>query len=150
MYQAGVEVEEIGRVVERDRATGYRWMAEIKMRGIREFVREKKASKRRRQPRKLNDSVKRRIIAIRRELDWRGQKIQKELREQDKVHLSLMTIYRVLKGEFKIGSKWKQQKTRGEAPKASVPREVGQHDPVDFGELFAFTSLDVFTKEPAS
>lgn len=149
MYGHGVEVEEIARVVERDRATVFRWVAEIKLYGIREFVRRKETSKRRRQPRKLNDQVKRRIIGIRRELGWCGQKIQKELKETNHVRLSLMTIYRVLREEFTIGSKWKKQKVRGEAPKANGPREVIQHDTVDFGELFAYTSIDIFTKEPA-
>ncbi len=149
MYQAGVEIEEIGEAVERDRATVYRWVSEIKVRGIREFVRRKKECKRRRQPRKVDASVVRRIREIRRKEGWCGQKIQKELKEKDHLRLCLMTVYRVLNNEFKIGSKWKKQKKRGEAPKASAPREVIQHDTVDFGELYAYTSIDIFTKEPA-
>lgn len=148
MYQAGVSVEEIGRAVERDRATVFRWLAGIKRYGIREFVHRKATCKRRRQLRKVNDRLRRDIIRLRRELGWCGQKIQKELWEKQGVKLSLMTVYRVLRHEFVIGSKWKRQAFRGEAPKATRPREVVQHDTVDFGELFAYTSIDIFTKEP--
>jgi transposase InsO family protein len=110
---------------------------------------DKKECKRRRQPRKVSDTVKRRIKQIRIDHDWCGQKIQKELKEDDGIRISLMTIYRVLKTDFKIGSKWKKQKVRGEAPKATAPRAVVQHDTVDFGELFAYTAIDIFSKEPS-
>src|SRR5207237_3684650 len=32
-------------------------------------------------------------------------------------------------------------------PKAARPREVIQHDTVDFGGLFAYTSVDIITRE---
>lgn len=59
-----------------------------------------------------------------------------------------MSIYRVLREEFVVGSKWRKYKKRGVAPSATAPRQVIEHDTVDFGELFAFTSIDIFTKEP--
>lgn len=149
MYGLGVEIREIARVAGRDRATVFRWIAGIKLHGIREYVRRKKEAKRRRQARKLSGEVVRKIMQLRRSRGWCGQKIQKELQEHLGVRISLMTVYRVLHNEFKIGSKWKKQKVRGEAPKASAPREVIQHDTVDFGELFAYTSIDIFTKEPS-
>ena len=36
---------------------------------------------------------------------------------------------------------------RGPVPKASKPREVIQMDTVDFGYIFAFTSIDIFSKD---
>lgn len=149
LYRKKVKVLEIGEVVGRDRATVFRWISGIKKVGIREFVRVKKTAKRRRQPRKISVDISRRIIEIRREFDWCGQKIQKELAEKDEITICLMSVYRVLKPVFKIGSKWRKYKDRGEAPKATAPRQVVQHDTVYFGQLFAFTSIDIFTKEPA-
>jgi IS30 family transposase len=149
LYQARVDVADIGVKVSRDRATVYRWIAGVKKLGIREFVRRKKECKRRRQPRKISPDIKRLICNIRRDKDWCGQKIQKELKENHGIHVCLMTIYRVLKPEFRIGSAWRKYRKRGETPKAAGPREVIQHDTVNFGELFAFTSIDIFTKEPS-
>ena len=46
-----------------------------------------------------------------------------------------------------IRSKWQKNKARGLVPKASMPREVIQMDTIDFGELYAFTAVDIFTRE---
>lgn len=147
--RAGLSAEEIGKRVGRDRSTVFRWLFGIKRVGIREFVRRKRTAKRRRQPRKLSVDIRRQIITIRREKSWCGQKIQKELRENYGLKVCLMSIYRVLREEFVIGSKWRKYKHRGVAPVATAPRQVVEHDTVDFGELFAFTSIDIFTKEPS-
>ena len=48
-YRAGLNGDEIGERVNRDRATAYRWLARIRKLGIREFVRRKKERRRRRQ-----------------------------------------------------------------------------------------------------
>jgi transposase len=41
MYQAEVTIEQITTVLNKDRATIYRWIARIKQIGIREFLRRK-------------------------------------------------------------------------------------------------------------
>jgi IS30 family transposase len=148
LHLAGLKPEAIGQRVNRDRATVYRWIAQIKILGIREFIRKKKESKRRRQKRKLVGPVPEKIRAIRRETGWCGQKIAKELLENHAIKISVPTIYRVLRQDFKLGAASKSHRYRGEAPKATKPREVIQHDTVDFGGLFAHTSIDIFTKEP--
>jgi transposase InsO family protein len=149
LYRAGLKPEAIGERVDRDRATVYRWIAKIKIIGIREFIRIKKECKRRRQKRKVISPVSLKIREIRSETGWCGQKIAKELLENHGVKISVPTVYRVLHGQFKLGAASKPHKPRGETPKATGPREVIQHDTVDFGGLFAHTSIDVFTKEPA-
>ncbi len=149
LYRAGVSPAEIGERVNRDRATVFRWLVGIKLLGIREFVRRKKECKRRRQKRKLSDIIERRIKSIRKKTGWCGQKIRKELAEKDGVIVSVPTIYRVLNDYFKLGKGSGRHKYRGEAPKATAPREVVQHDTVDFGEIYAHTSIDIFSKEPA-
>ncbi len=98
---------------------------------------------------KQSDVTERRIRDIRRETGWCGQKIRKELIEKDQVSISIPTVYRVLEENFKLGKGSGKHKYRGEAPKATAPREVVQHDTVDFGGIYAHTSIDIFTKEPA-
>lgn len=148
LHLAGLKPSAIGKRVNRDRATVYRWIAQIKIMGIREFIRRKKECKRRRQKRKITGAIPAKIRRIRTETGWCGQKIAKELLENHGLRVSVPTIYRVLKQDFKLGAASKPHKFRGEVPKANQPREVIQHDTVDFGELFAHTSIDVFTKEP--
>jgi transposase len=148
LFLAGQSAEEVGLVVGRDRATIYRWVSAFKRMGIREFVRRKQECKRRRQKRKITGVIPARIKSIRRKRGWCGQKIQKELFEKDGVIISVPTIYRILKEDIKLGKASKKYKHRGNAPKAYAPREVIEHDTVDFGEVFAHTSIDIFTKEP--
>jgi len=40
-----------------------------------------------------------------------------------------------------------KNKARGFTPKALKPREVIQMDSVNFGQIFAFTGIDIFTRE---
>ena len=149
LHLAGLKPSAIGQRVNRNRATVYRWISQIKLLGIREFIRKKKECKRRRQKRKIVGIVPAKIRVIRSETGWCGQKIAKELFENHGLKISVPTIYRVLKHDFELGAASKPHRFRGEAPKANQPREVIQHDTVNFGELYAHTSIDVFTKEPA-
>jgi len=69
------------------------------------------------------------------------------LKKEHKVSLSVPKIYEVLAEKYKIKSKWKKNQIRGPIPRATKPREVIQMDTVDFGEAFAFTGIDIFSKE---
>lgn len=101
-----------------------------------------------RRNRKLDPQVKKWIFEIRDENnDCCGQKIKKYLFDEHKRNLSVKTIYKVLSEKYKLRSKWKKNQKRGSVPKAKKPREVIQMDTVDFGEVFAFTGVDIFTKE---
>lgn len=149
LHLAGLSPAEIGGRVGRDRATVYRWLAGVAQHGIREFVRRKQAAYQRRQPRKVVGEVARLVKQIRRTRGWCGQKIRKELKEVHGIVISVPTVYRILRPEFKIGSPWRKYRKRGQPAKATKPREQVQHDTVVFGELYAHTSIDVFTKEPS-
>jgi hypothetical protein len=46
-----------------------------------------------------------------------------------------------------IGSKWKKNQKRGSVPEAAPARAVVQLDTIDFGAVFAFTGLDIWSKE---
>jgi transposase InsO family protein len=54
---------------------------------------------------------------------------------------------RYLAEKYVIRSRWKKNHARGPIPEASHPREVIQMDSIDFGGLFAFTAIDIFTRE---
>jgi hypothetical protein len=69
------------------------------------------------------------------------------LEQERKVHLSVPKIYEILAEKYVIRSKWKKNKQRGIIPTAIEPRQVIQMDTIDFGEFFAFTAIDIFSKE---
>ena len=76
-----------------------------------------------------------------------GQKIQHYLEKEKGFHLAVPTIYRILAEKYVLRTKWKKKQKRGPVPKAKKAREVIQMDTVDFGEVFAFNGIDIFTKE---
>lgn len=106
------------------------------------------AKKGKRAKRKLDGLLKNQIWRIRDEnRDCCGQKIREYLSRESGVLLSVKTIYKVLGEKYQLRSKWKKNVARGPVPKALNPREVIQMDSVDFGWVFAFTGIDIFTKE---
>jgi hypothetical protein len=109
------------------------------------YVNSKKGE---RTKRKLDGLLKKQIWRIREEnRDCCGQKLKEYLYEETGVLLSVKTIYKVLGEKFQLRSKWKKNQARGSVPQALSPREVIQMDSVDFGRVFAFTGIDIFTKE---
>ena len=150
MYQAGSSIEQITKVVEKHRATIYRWLKRIKRIGIREFLRRKLTAKVRRPKARTPEYVIQKIVDIRNQWGWCGQKIRKELRERHNISLGLSTIYRWLHARFSRASVGirKYHKYRALVT-ADAPRQVVEHDTVDLGELYAYTAIDIFTKEPS-
>ena len=61
--------------------------------------------------------------------------------------MSVTTIYKVLSEKYQLRSKWQKNKPRGSVPVAQAARQVIQMDTVLFGDVFAFTAVDIFTKE---
>jgi len=125
------------------------WTQGIKDNGLLGFLdiytNAKKGPRRKRQ---VDPILKRWVWEIReREADCCGQKILYFLKKEHKVSLSVPKIYEILAEKYKIKSKWKKNQIRGVVPKASKPREVIQMDTVNFGDVFAFTGIDIFTKE---
>jgi len=76
-----------------------------------------------------------------------GQKIKRFLSDDYNIKLSHTSIYKILSEKYKLRSKWKHNQKRGPVPHAFKPRDVIQMDTVDFGYIFAFTGIDIFTKE---
>jgi hypothetical protein len=78
-----------------------------------------------------------------------GEKIQYFLQKEYQEEVSVSTIYRILGERYQLRSKWKKHVQRGGVLVCTKPREVLQIDSVDFGQVFAFTAIDTYTKEPA-
>jgi len=106
------------------------------------------AKKGERSKRKIDVLTKSRIYKLRtNNRDCCGQKIKEFLFDEYKTSVSHTTIYKILGEKYKLKSKWKKNQVRGPVPHANKPREVIQVDTVNFGSIFAFTGVDIFTRE---
>ncbi len=139
----------IYRILDIHRATVYRWTKGIRRKGINKFIKDyQKAKKGHRKSNKTDVIVKLHIYKIREEhKNCCGEKIRYFLKKDYQEEVSVSTIYRVLNEKYILRSKWKKYCKRGHINKGAKPREAIQTDTVDLGELFAFTSIDTFTKE---
>lgn len=63
------------------------------------------------------------------------------------MQVSVTTINKVLSEKYQLRSKWQKNQKRGPVPVAKAPREVLQMDTVLFGEIFAFTAIDIYSRE---
>ena len=149
LYEQGMPKSRIARRLSKHRETIHLWIKGIQKYGLIPFLdKYRQAKKRERKKRQVDPIIKRLVWAIReREYDCCGQKIQYFLSLEDGIHLSVPKIYEILAERYIIRSKWKKNKERGQVPGANRPREVIQMDTIDFGDLFAFTAIDIFTKE---
>lgn len=149
LYQSSVSPEEIPKQLGIHRATVYRWIKGIKLKGINKFIRDyKNAKKGRRQPRKTHPVIKARIYQIRQDNhDCCGEKIQYFLENYYQQTASISTIYRILNEKYQLTSKWKKYCKRGHLKKGEKPRESIQTDTLDLGNIYAFNAVDTFTKE---
>ena len=140
------------RIAERlgkHRETIHIWIKNIERYGLLDFLdRYQQAKKGERKRRQVDPMTKRLVWKIReREFHCCGQKIQYFLKLEHGIHLCVPKIYEILAEKYVIRSKWKKNKERGPIPEASMPREVVQMDSIDFGDIYAFTAIDTFTRE---
>ncbi len=150
MYQAGSSINQIIKVVSKHRATVYRWLQKIKLLGIKEFMLRKKTCKARRPRARTPEHIIQKIIDIRQDYGWCGQKIRKELRENHCIRIGLSTIYRWLHARLTKSVVGVNRYHKHQAiVTASKPLEVIEHDTVDLGELYAYTAEDIFSKHPS-
>jgi transposase len=149
LYQQGMPKSRIAQRLGKHRETIHLWVTGIKGFGLLGFLdKYQQAKKGERKKRQVDPIIKRRVWEIReREYDCCGQKVQYFLQKEHGVHVSVPKIYEILAEKYVIRSKWKKNKQRGPIPQAVKPRQVIQMDTIDFGELFAFTAIDIFTKE---
>lgn len=132
------------------RRTVIRWHQKINQFGNLEdfldyYLVAKKGS---RQKRKVDPILKKRIWDLReKHRGCCGQKVAYHLKKDYGIRLGVTTIYRILAEKYILRSRWKKNKKPGPVPKAKHPREVVQMDTVDFGSLFAFCAVDIFSRE---
>jgi len=149
LFKKGLPQTHIANTLDVNRDTVRLWLKDVDQLGLDGFLEQYQSAKKGpRKRRKLTDGLKNLIYKIREEeRDCCGQKVRYYLENDYHIKLGTTTIYKVLSEKYKLRSKWKKNKTRGLVPKAFEAREVIQMDTVDFGEVFAFTSVDIFTKE---
>lgn len=133
----------------RHRETISLWIRGIERYGLLSYLERygeaKKGPRRRRQ---IDSRLKDLIWMIReREMDCCGEKIRYFLEKEYRIKVSSSKIYEILAERYQLRSRWKKNQVRGPVPHAAKPREVVQMDSIDFGELFAFTGIDVYTRE---
>ena len=151
MSRAGSTMEQMTAVVSKDRATVYRWLASIRRVGIRVFLRRKQTCKLRRPRAQTPETTIQKIVDIRNQFGWCGQKIRKELKEHHGISVGLSTVYRWLHRRFTKAAVGVQRYKKHKAlVTATAPREVVAHDTVDLGGgVYAYTAIDIFSKEPS-
>ncbi|NQT73343.1 MAG: DDE-type integrase/transposase/recombinase [Chloroflexi bacterium] len=149
LYGQGMNKSQIARQLGKHRETIGIGVNNIETYGLLNFLdRYEQAKKGERKKRQVDPVIKRLVWHIReREYECCGQKIQYFLNLEHGIHLSVPKIYEILAEKYVIRSKWKKNKSRGDMLKAERPREVIQMDAVDFGDLYAFTAIDTFTRE---
>jgi hypothetical protein len=149
LYEAKVPKIHIAQRLEVDRDTVRIWIKEIERVGLVGFLDQyTKAKKGERVARQVDPILKRWVWKIRdREKECCGQKIQYFLEKEYSVHISVPKIYEILAEKYIIKSKWKKNQKRGPVPQAEKAREVLQMDTIDFGDIFAFTAVDIFSRE---
>ncbi len=149
LFEEGIPKSRIAERLGKHRETIHLWIKGIQKHGLFNYLdRYREAKKGKRQARQVNPIVKRWVWEIR-EREWYccGQKIQYFLEREYDTHLSVPKIYEILAEKYVIRSRWKKNHARGPIPVASRPREVVQMDTIDFGGLFAFTAIDIYTRE---
>ncbi len=149
LYEQGIPKSHIAKRLDKHRETIHIWIKNIKQFGLLAFLdRYEQAKKGERKRRQVDPVTKRLVWKIReREFHCCGQKIRYFLYKEYGIHLSVPKIYEILAEKYVIRSKWKKNKERGLTPEASMPREVIQMDTIDFGDIYAFTAIDIFTRE---
>lgn len=150
LLEEGISKSHIAQHLGVSRRTIIRWAQAIEKHGdLAAFLEEyDQAKKGTRQKRKVDALLKRRIWALReKHHQCCGQKIQYFLEKEYAQQVSVTTIYKVLSEKYQLRSKWQKNQKRGKLPVAQAPREVIQMDTVLFGDVFAFTAVDIFTRE---
>ncbi|MBT3322708.1 MAG: transposase [Anaerolineae bacterium] len=150
LLEEGVSKSHIAKHLGVSRRTIIRWAQAIEKHGsldafLEQYAQAKKGS---RKKRKIDVVLKRRIWSLReKHHQCCGQKLQYFLEKEYGQQVSVTTIYKVLSEKYQLRSRWQKNKQRGAVPKAEAARQVIQMDTVLFGRVFAFTAVDIYSKE---
>jgi transposase len=149
LHEQGVSNSQIAKHLEVHRETVGLWLRDVRDQGLLPFLDAyRQANKQSRLTRQVPVSTKRLVWQLReREHGCCGQKIAYFLRQEHDITLSVPKIYEILAEKYVIRSKWRKNQHRGPTPQAGAPRQVVQMDTIDFGRVFAFTAVDIFSRE---
>jgi transposase InsO family protein len=146
LKQAGHQAQYIAQRVGVHRATVYRWLAGIRLRGIRGYVKHYKNAKKGRRVRKTHPYIEQRVLSLRREYrDCCGEKLV-YLLGREGIHISRSTVYRILRKHLKL-RKHHRRAQGVPIQQATRPRQVVQMDTLVLGDIYAYTAIDTFTRE---
>ncbi len=149
LFEQGLPKSHIAKQIGIHRETIGIWIKGIAQTGLSQFLDAYELSKKgERTKRQVDPILKRWIWKIREEeKECCGQKIQYFLSKDYGVKPAVSKIYEILAEKYEIKSKWKKNMMSGSVPHAFKPREVIQMDTIDFGDVFAFTAVDIFSRE---
>jgi putative transposase len=146
LNEAGHKAEYIAKRVGVHRATVYRWLKGIGLRGIRGYIRHYKNAKKGRRVRKTHPHVEQRVLRLRDEYrDCCGEKLV-YLLAQEGIHVSRSTVYRILNKHRKLRKHYRRAQG-SPIQQATQARQVIQMDTMDLGQIYAYTAIDTFTRE---
>ncbi len=151
LYQQRIPKIDIAQIVGVHRETIGIWISGIEKFGIQGYVDYYvNAKKGERKKRKVDGLLKQQIYRVREEKkQCCGQKIKEYLRLEGIVSPGVTAIYKVLGERYQLRRKLIKNVKRGKLPRADQPRQVIQMDTVDFGGVYAFTSVDICSREVA-
>jgi len=149
LHTQGLSKSCIAQRLGKDRGTIRTWIESVNQHGLLPaLVQHQKAKKQPRPTRQVRLSTKQLIWAIReREQGCCGQKIAYFLEQEHQIKLSVPKIYEILAEKYVLRSQWQKNQKRGGVPQAEAPRQVLQMDTIHFGQVFAFTAVDIFSRE---
>lgn len=150
LHQQGVSNRQIAHDLDLNHETVGNYIRSIGEKGLLPFLQGYATGPRKPRPaRQVPVSVKQKVWSLRdREAGCCGQKIAYFLEKEEGIRLSIPKIYEILAEKFTLGDRHSRQRTkRGPIPEASGPRQVVQMDTIDFGKVFAFTAVDIFSRE---
>ena len=149
LFNQDIPQTHIARLLDIHRDTIRLWLGGVRQLGLELFLEKYQSAKK--GPRvksKKTKGIKNLICEIReKERYCCGQKIKYFLEQDYGIKVGTTLIYEVLNERYQLRSKWKKNKLRGPVSIAHHAREVIQMDTVDFGDIFAFTGIDIFSKE---
>jgi transposase InsO family protein len=129
-----------------------RWIATIKETRLLPFLESYRSSVRKPRPsRQVPISVKQKVWSLRDREGGSGicgQKSAYFLEKEVGIRLWVPKISEILEEKYTVGNRHSRKRTkRGPVPEASAPRQVVQMDTIDCGKVFAFTAVDIFSRE---
>lgn len=149
LHEQGISNSQIARRLQVNRETVNRWISAIVAQGLLPFLEQYRCHTRKPRPvRQVPLLVKQKVWLLReREGNACGQKLAYFLEREFGMTVSVPKIYEILSEKYVLKQKGRKKQRRGCVPEAHAPRQVVQMDSIHFGQVFAFTAIDIFSKE---